>query len=71
MTRKKAVSLFLVAVLILTISVAALAVSGSQSGLDIAITQDSSIMLTIGAGAPAESGVLACAGCSGGGSTGG
>ncbi|MCI0557972.1 MAG: hypothetical protein MN733_05710 [Nitrososphaera sp.] len=74
MTRIQAVSLFLAAVLILVISVTALVVAGSQSGLTITMTQESYITLTFRVAAPAESGVILfsnCNGCSGGGSGGG
>lgn len=74
MTRIKAVSIFLVAVLVLAIALATFVANGFPSGLVLQINQESSITLKIGATAPAESGnILAsnCDGCSGGGGTGG
>jgi len=74
MTRIKAVSLFLVAVLVLAIALAALVAKEFPSGVVLQINQESSITLTVGATTPAASGnILAnnCDGCSGGGGTGG
>ena len=68
MTRNKVVSLFLVAVIILTIAFAPLVVvEASQSGLLAHAAQGGSILFSIGVAAPAAPGVLACEGCSAGG----
>ena len=66
MTRK-AVSLFLVAVLVLAIAVA------FQANWFVSLRQESASTLSVGVATPADSGAIAggCDGCSGGGSGGG
>lgn len=74
MTRMKAVSLLLIAVLVLAISVAALVATELKSDLVVTITQENSSTLTIEVATPTESGPIMagpCGGCSGGGSGGG
>ena len=73
MARIKAISLFLVFVLVLGILLAALAAAETQPGLVITITQESSNTLAFGVAAPTASSVILasnCDGCSGGGSGG-
>jgi len=70
MTRNNVISLFLTAVIILTIAVAPLAaVEASQSGLLAHAVQGGSQYFRMGVAAPAVPGVLACEGlsCGGGG----
>ena len=71
MTRMKAVSLFLVAVLVLAIAFAAFIAKEYPSGLVLQINQESSITLKVGATVPSTDNTFACGGCSGGGGTGG
>lgn len=74
MTRKEAVSLFLVAVLVVAIALATLIAKELPSGVVLEVKQESSITLKVGTVAPALSGTIlasSCDGCSGGGGTGG
>jgi len=71
MTRMKAVSIFLVAVLVLATILAAFVAKDFPSGVVLRIDQESSINLKIGVTMPDANNTLACGGCSGGGGTGG
>ncbi len=72
MTRINAVSLFMVAVLVLAVLVVAFAATGSISSVVLHADHKSSSTLSVEVTAPAASGVMAddCGGCSGGGSGG-
>ena len=65
MTRNHAISLFLAALIVLTIAVAPLFAAQASHGVSVYTPQGGSI--SIGAAAPVLSGVLACDGCSAGG----
>lgn len=68
MTRNKVISLFLTAVIILSIVIAPLTLAGaSQSGQFTDAVLGGTRSLSRGVGAPALPNVLACDGCSGGG----
>lgn len=70
MTRNKVVSIFLAAVIVLSIAIAPLvAIHASQSGFLSHAVQGGSNFLSIGVASPAVHGVLACEGlsCGGGG----
>ncbi len=69
MTRINAVSLFMVAVLVLAIMVVILVATGSISSVVVHADHKSSSSLSVEVTAPAASGVMAddCGGCSGGG----
>ncbi len=71
MTRTNAVSLFLVAVLVLAVVFAALNANELPSGVVLQLKWESSITLSLSTAVPVEPDVMACDGCSGGGSTGG
>jgi len=69
MARNKVISLILTAVIVLTVAVAPLAAfEAAQPGLFAHAVQGNAKSLSIGAAAPAVPAVLACDGCSGGGS---
>jgi hypothetical protein len=74
MTRTQAVSLFLAAVLVLTLAVAIFAAFAAQSSLVTTNAREGFNSTTVGVTTPTEpSAIMAsnCDGCSGGGSTGG